>query len=70
MKVNSFTVKIDNFDNAVMIDDRTGETVRIIRDLADRIAAYGLPNLDGTYLKDTNGNSIGYVSVDWSEGEQ
>jgi hypothetical protein len=70
MKVNSIEIKIDEFDHAAMVDDPTGEVVRLLRELADRIAEYGVPNADGSRLVDTNGRPVGEVRVDWEEDEE
>lgn len=69
MKVNSLEIEIDNFDNDAMVEDRTGEVCRILRELASQIEEYGVPHVDGCYLKDINGNTVGNVSVDWEEDE-
>ena len=63
MKVNAFALQIDNFDNQAMVSDRTGEVCRILRELADRIEENGVPNADGVRLMDSNGQSVGEVSV-------
>lgn len=65
MHVNSMTIVIDNFDNAAMADDQTGEVCRMLRRLADRIEENGVPNADGVRMLDGNGNSVGNVDVDW-----
>ena len=70
MKVNSLEIEIDKFDDDAMFEDRTGEVCRILRELASRIEEYGIPHVDGCYLKDTNGNTVGNVSVDWEEDEE
>ena len=67
MKVNSFTLTIENFDNAAMVDDRSGEVSRMLRSVADSVDAYGVPHQDGNRLMDFNGNQVGEVSVDWDE---
>ena len=65
MVVDKLTIVIDNFENAAMEDDRTVETCRILRELADSMEDYGIPNAHGVYLKDSNGNHVGLVSVDF-----
>ncbi len=64
MKVNAFNLNIDNFDNAAMVDDRSGEVARMLEETAKRIREYGVPNCDGLYLKDINGNTVGDIAVD------
>ncbi len=70
MKTNSLTITIDNYDNAAMADDPSGETVRILKGIIAGIENYGVPNADGKRLKDTNGNTVGSVSVDFSEDDE
>ena len=67
MKVNKLTIVIDHYDHAAMTDDRTGETCRILREIVSKIEEYGVPNADGSYLKDSNGNHVGLVSVDFED---
>ena len=67
MQVNSFTLTITNFDNAAMVDDRSGEVSRMLRELANSIDEYGIPHQDGSNLMDSNGNRVGNVNVDWEE---
>lgn len=67
MRVKSMTITIDNFDNAAMVDDRSGEVCRMLRGIIKSIEEYGVPNADGMRLKDTNGNTVGTVSVDFEE---
>lgn len=70
MNVNSISLSITNFDNAAMVEDRSGEVSRILRELADRVDNYGVVNaFDGTRLKDYNGNSVGECECDWDEGD-
>lgn len=69
MQVNEFTLKITNFDNQAMEEDRSGEVARMLRDIAKRIEDYGIPNQDGVRLMDSNGNPVGAVAVDWSDDE-
>ena len=70
MQVNSIEIKIDEFDHAAMDEDPSEEVARILRELADRIAEYGVPNADGARLMDFNGNQVGEVSVDWEEDKE
>jgi hypothetical protein len=70
VKVNSLTITIDNFDNAAMVDDRSGEVIRILESLVDQIGDYGIPNLDGKRLKDFNGNTVGSVAVEFENDEE
>lgn len=67
MQVNSFTLTITNFDNSAMVDDRSGEVSRMLREIADSIDEYGIPHQDGSNLVDSNGNRVGNVTVDWDE---
>ena len=67
MNVRTFTLSIDNFDNAAMQEDRSGEVARILREVADSIEVDGVPHQDGKRLRDVNGNQMGGVSVLWDE---
>lgn len=70
MDVREITLTIDNFDNAAMVDDRTGEVVRILRGLADRVEEYGVVNaFEGRRLMDSNGNAVGKCDCQWVEHE-
>ena len=69
MKTNKLTIEIDEFDHAAMVDDPSGEVARILTNLVKQISEYGIPNADGFRLKDTNGNSVGTVNVNWDEDE-
>lgn len=69
MKTTNLTIEVDNFDNAAMADDPTGEVVRILKSLISSFETYGIPHSDGSYLKDINGNTVGNVSVEWDDGE-
>ena len=70
MRTTNLTIEIDNFDNAAMADDPTGEVVRILKNLIDSFETYGTPHSDGSYLKDINGNNVGHVSVEWDEEDE
>lgn len=70
MKTNNLTIEFNEFDHAAMVDDPTGEVVRVLNQLAAQIREYGIPNVDGSRLKDTNGNNIGSVSVDLDEDDE
>lgn len=67
MIVNNLTIIIDGYGNASMQDSRTEETVRILREIASKIEEYGVVNSDGTTLHDINGNSVGFVQVEWED---
>ena len=69
MVVRKMTVVIQEFDNAAMVDDRTGEVVRMLTELASQIQEYGVVNADGVWLRDINGNAVGSVSVEWDDDE-
>lgn len=45
-------------ENAAFQDDPVGETVSILKGLIERIESQR-SNPDGSYIRDTNGNSIG-----------
>lgn len=68
MKVHSFTLVIDEFANQAMVDGRSAEVCRMLREVADKIQEYGVVNHHSVYLKDLNGNQVGSVSVDWEDG--
>ena len=62
-QIDSLTITIGEFGHAAMVDNRTGEVVRILRQLADKIEEYGIPHADGLRLRDSNGNHVGSVEV-------
>lgn len=72
MKVHKLTIEITGFGNDSFIEDRTGETIRILRQLVERIERGGgiVNNLEGLRLTDSNGNSVGEVSVDWDNEDE
>ena len=70
MIVNKLTIIIDNYENSAMVNDRTGETCRILRDLCDSMQEYGVPNADGSRLMDFNGNQVGLVAVDFEDDRE
>lgn len=72
MKVNSVTIIIDEFGHDAMIENRSGEVSKILRQLADRLDAGDgiVSNFDGLYLKDSNGNHVGDIAVDWDEDNE
>ena len=71
MIVNKASLTIDNFDNAAMVDDRSGEVARMLRQLADRVEEYGVVNaFEGRRLMDSNGNQVGLCECDWDEGDE
>lgn len=51
--------------NAAFENHKSSEVARILRDLADRLdnADLTYPQLDGTLLRDLNGNTVGNVRV-------
>ena len=62
---------VSNFDNAAMVDNRSGEVARMLRQMADRVESEGVVNaFEGRYLVDSNGNKVGLCECDWDEGEQ
>lgn len=69
MKVNSVTISITEFGNDSMVNDRTGEVTKILKDLVSRLESGDgiVSNLEGLRLMDTNGNTVGEVEVDWDE---
>lgn len=69
MRVNSVTIKINEFGHDAMVNDRSGEVSRILRELADRLDRGDgiVSNFDGLYLRDSNGNDVGEVEVDWEQ---
>lgn len=67
MKINSMTIEIDNFENAAMVDSQREEVIRILQSIIVGIENYGVPNADGTRLRDSNGNSVGAVTIDFDE---
>jgi len=70
MDVREITLTIDNFDNAAMVDDRSGEVVRILLGLVDRVEQYGVVNaFEGRLLMDSNGNVVGECDCQWDEGD-
>ena len=69
MRVNHMQIEIDNFENAAMVEGRSFEVARMLREVASVVEQYGVPHTDGGYLMDSNGNRVGIVSVDWEEGE-
>ena len=64
MEVNAVRINITNYNNAAMVDDRGGETIRILQQIINNITEYGVPNCDGMRLMDTNGNQVGTVLVE------
>ena len=71
MIVNKVILTIDNFNNAAMVDDRSGEVARMLREMANRVESDGVVNaFEGRYLKDTNGNTVGLCDCDWSEDDE
>jgi hypothetical protein len=60
------TIAIDT-DNAAFHtdehDDGTDEIMRILRDYAERVSEYGVRMSHGN-LRDSNGNTVGRVTVD------
>lgn len=71
MRVKKVTLTIDNFDNAAMVDDRSGEVTRMLRQIADRVELDGVVNAcDDRYLNDSNGNTVGIVECDWDEDDE
>ncbi len=62
-------IQITNFDDDAMKEDRNGETICVLQKIIDNIMEYGVPNCDGMRLVDTNGNSIGFVSVSFTEDD-
>jgi hypothetical protein len=69
MNVNSVTITINNYENDAMVNDRTGETIKILKGLVERLESGDgiVSNFDGLRLVDSNGNSVGEVEVDWDE---
>lgn len=69
MKTNTLVIEINNYDNAAMCDDPSGETIRILKGIIAGIEDYGVPNADGKRLMDSNGNQVGVVQVEFSEDD-
>jgi len=67
MKINSFKVTINNFDNQAMADDPIGEVARILTELVEGIEHNGLYEYDGDDLRDINGNRVGNVDCDYGD---
>lgn len=69
MEVNSVTIRISEFGNDSMQENRTAEVSRILRELADRLDRGDgiVSNFDGLRLMDSNGNQVGEIEVDWDE---
>ena len=70
MQVNRLEIVFTSFDDAAMTDDRSGEVVRILQNVINQIKDYGVPNLDGKYLKDSNGNRVGRIEVGFTEDDE
>lgn len=72
MNVNEMILTISRFDDAAMAEDRDGEVVRILRQVADKIEGGGglVSTCDGLRLMDTNGNQVGEIEIDWEEGPE
>lgn len=62
-RFESVQISIDEFGHSAMVENYNGEVARMLRELAARIDEYGLMNIDGVYLRDSNGNTVGSVSV-------
>ena len=71
MNVNSVTITINGYDNDAMVNDRTGETIRILKGLVERLESGDgiVSNFEGLRLMDSNGNTVGEVEVDWDDEE-
>ena len=69
MIVKRLTICLDRFGDKAMAVDRTGETCRILREVADHIEKDGIPNIAQAYLRDRSGNTVGIVSVDFEAEE-
>jgi hypothetical protein len=66
MKINELVLTIDNFDHAAMSDDANSEVAAILRAIADRIDDGGIVSAcDGLHLRDSNGNQVGKITLDW-----
>lgn len=72
MNVNSVTITIDGYGNDAMVNDRTGETIKILKELVERLESGDgiVSNFDGLRLRDSNGNTVGEVEVDWDEDDE
>lgn len=55
--MEKITVTIEGFGNAAFEGNESGETARILRELADKIESGRLPET----LLDVNGNAVGKV---------
>ena len=63
-KRNTYTIKIDTRNDAFSGNsyDTEMELARILRDLAGRLErTAGIVITDRAYLKDSNGNTVGYA---------
>lgn len=69
MKTTNLTIEFNEFDHAAMADDPTGEVVRILKQLIGSFEENGIVHSDGSYLRDTNGNTVGSVDVMWDEDD-
>jgi hypothetical protein len=67
MDIENLKIELTDFGNASMVDDRSGEVIRILRGIIKQIDNYGVANLDGTYLRDINGNTVGEISINFTE---
>jgi hypothetical protein len=50
--------------NAAFEEDEGAELSRIMKDMAPRFANMFPPDLDGTSIRDSNGNPVGKVTVE------
>lgn len=60
--MSTFTVKFDT-DNSAFECDRDYEIALVLRRIADRIEANGMPTFHSQTVRDTNGNDIGRYAL-------
>lgn len=70
MKTNTLVIEINNYDNHAMECDPDGETVRILQDIIAGIKSFGVPNINGKRLMDSNGNKVGVVQVESEDDDE
>lgn len=72
MKINNIVVTINELETKAFTENNSAEVSQIFRQLADRLDAGNgiVSNLEGLRLRDTNGEIVGEVSVDWDNMDE
>ena len=70
MVTHKMVITIDNFDNAAMADNPNFEVFQMLRELTNRIKTNGVVDCNDVRLRDSNGNTVGKVVVDFDEPDE